>query len=288
MKNVKLATIVGSFLSFFLCVALAAVPAAGQAPADNKRLDEPAAVPGPAPANKPATAPSVTLTKEDLLTKADSAYYFLQNLGLKSFRCTVQPNWAQIIPDQGQLALLREVQYSAVIDEHGNSTVTALRTDDAAIDPSVSQIVGGVKETIEGFFQSWNNMVFLPLFSPDSDSSYVFSTDSTGYHLAQNASDSNSVMTMTRDALITAIKVVTGDSTITMQPKYSKTDHGLLLIGLDSHIASSGGSQVVNFQIQYQLIGGFELPEKVGYQVTLPTQTVSIDINLGDYKIVTR
>jgi len=287
MKNFKYGTIVSSLLGLLLCLLFTALPAASQSQSDTKRLDEPVTVPGPQPANKPVPAPSAPLTKEELLTKADSTYYFLQNLGLQSFRCTVQPNWAQIISDQGQLALLRDVEYSAVIDDHGVETITAFRTDDAAIDASVSQIVNGVKETIEGFFESWNNMVFLPLFAPAADDSFGFSWDATGYHLTQKTADSDSELTMTKDALVTAMKVVTGGSTISMQPKYTKTEHGLLLTELDSHIDSSSGSQLVNFEVEYQLIQGFELPVKVGYQVTLPSQTVSIDIAFADYKLVT-
>jgi hypothetical protein len=284
MKNIKFGTAVTSLLGLLLSLTIAASPAAGQSQPDSKRLDAPVSVPAPAPGNKPV--PAAAVTKEALLREADAAYYIPQNLGLKSFKCTIQPNWAKFISDRAQLSLVQGVEYSAAIDDQGAATVTAFRTDEAAIDPSVNQIVDGVKQTIEGFFQTWNNMVLSGLFSPATDGSFVFSTDMTGYHLSQKTADTDSELTLTKDALIIAMRVITGGSTVVMQPKYTKTDQGLLLIALNSDITTGDSSEKVNFQIQYQLVEGIEMPALVAYQVTLPAQTISIEINLGDYQIV--
>jgi len=281
MKNSKIGTFAASLLALFLGAAFVAHPAVAQTQEDGKRLDTPVTTPAPAPARAPVA--SAPVTKEALLRKAETSYYVLQSLGLKSFNCTVVPDWPKFISDSGQLALVSPVRYSAVIDQQGASTVTAYRTDDAATDPSVNQIVDGVKQTVEGFFQTWNNMVLSGIFSAASDPNLAYSTDMTGYHLKGTDGGTSVELTLTRDALLTVMKVVTPDSTVVMQPKYTKTPNGLLLTSANSVV--NNGAQTVDFQIDYQLIEGLELPSKVAYQVKLPAQTVAIEINLSDYQI---
>jgi hypothetical protein len=41
----------------------------------------------------------------------------------------------------------------------------------------------------------------------------------------------------------------------------------------------------VNFEVQYQTVEGFQLPGKVSYQVTFPTQAVSIEMSFSNYQI---
>jgi hypothetical protein len=71
---------------------------------------------------------------------------------------------------------------------------------------------------------------------------------------------------------------------IEMSPVYIATDNGLLLSSMNSVI--DGGKQKVNFQLQYQLVDGLELPAMAAYQVTFPDQTVSIDMSFSGYKTV--
>jgi len=247
---------------------------------DGKRLDTPVAAPAPA---KPPVQ-NTSAMKDLILRKAEGAYYILQAQGLKSFQCVIQPNWAQIVTDPAQLALVNQVQFTAAIDDQGGATVTPFLPSGAAIDPSLNDLVGGLQQAAEGFFQTWNSLVFSRVFSPDDDDQLVYSSQSDGYHFAQKTSDANVDIVMTRDALITAMKVTTSSSVIEMSPVYIATDNGLLLSSMNSVIDS--GKQKVNFQLQYQLVDGLELPAMAAYQVTFPDQTVSIDMSFSAYKTV--
>ncbi len=89
---------------------------------------------------------------------------------------------------------------------------------------------------------------------------------------------------MNGDSLLTTLKVTTPSTIVVMNPKYVKTDKGLLLSSVNSDI--NNGTQKVNFDVQYQTVEGFQLPEKVGYQVALPSsQTVSVEMLFSKYQI---
>jgi hypothetical protein len=270
-------------LTLLIAAALGVALAPGHAFAqDGKRLDAPAPAPAPPLARPSAQASSAM--KDLILRKAEGAYYILQVQGLKSFQCVIQPNWAQIVTDPTQLALVSPVQFTAVIDDQGAATVTPFLPSGAAIDPSLNDLVGGLQQTVEGFFQTWNSMVFSRVFSPGDDDQLVYSSQADGYHFAQKTSDANVDIVMTRDALMTAMKVTTSSSVIAMAPVYIATDNGLLLSSMNSVIDS--GKQKVNFQLQYEMVDGFEMPAMAAYQVIFPDQTVSIDMSFSSYKII--
>jgi hypothetical protein len=222
--------------------------------------------------------------KASILRKAAVAYYILQSHGLKSFQCDVQPNWAQVITDPDQLAAVNQVEFSAVIDDQGGVQVTPFLPSGAAIDPSLGQVVGGIQQTITGFFQTWNSLVLSPLIPPPDDTGIVFSSQADGYHFAKKSADTSVDLVLTKNALLTEMKVVTPSATVDMKPGYIATDNGLLLVSTSSDL--NNGAQKVDFQLQYQDVDGFEMPVMAAYQVTLPNQVVAIDLSLTDYKIV--
>lgn len=222
--------------------------------------------------------------KAAILRKAEVAYYILQSQGVKAFQCNIQPNWAQIVTDPAKLAVVRHVQYATVIDPQGAIQATPFIANGLAIDPSVQDLAADLQQTVVGFFQTWNSLVLSPVFSPTDDAQLVYSSQADGYHFAQKTTDANVDIVMTKDGVITEMKVTTPSSVIAMQPMYIPTENGLLLSSINSDI--DHGKQKVNFQIQYQTVDGFEVPEIVAYQVTLPSQVVSIDMGFSGYQIV--
>src|ERR1700690_3906832 len=207
-----------------IAVALAAALAAGNASAqDGKKLDAPVVAPAPTPARAPAQSANM---KSSILRKAEAEYYILQGQGLKTFQCTIQPNWAMLVTDPARLALASQVQFTAGIDAPGAATVPPFLPSGAAIDPSLNDLVGGLQQTVSGFFQTWNSMVFSRVFDPASDDALVYSSQADGYHFTQKTTDADVDIVMTRDAVITAMKVTTSSSVIAMQPVYIATDNG--------------------------------------------------------------
>ena len=273
MNVSKKSTIVFSWLTLSLAIALMLFPASC----------------GKASQSENAPPPD----KAQLLLKARQIYYVLQNQGMKSFQCTIQPDWAKFakfmtqngtVVDQAKIALITPVAFTAVVDEQGNATATPFLASGGSVDPTVDQMVSGAKQVIEGFFKSWGSVVFTGIFAPSDDQNLTMVAQPDGIHFSQKTGEANVDIVLNRDSLLTSMKVTTTSSIIVMNPKYSKTDKGLLMSSLNSDI--NNGTQKVNFEVQYQTVEGFQLPGKVSYQVTFPTQAVSIEMSFSNYQIV--
>jgi len=256
-------------------VAFAISPAVGQTPAQ--------------PAAKP-------LDKKAVLQKALQTYYILENQGLKSFQCVVQPDWKKFMdsdaakPANGEdprLALLSPVQYSVADDDQGDPKITPIRPAGGMPDSSVDGMVAGAQRAILGFFESWNSMVLASLFSPAEEDSYGFSEQPDGYKFTEIAGEQHIELSLTRDYVLTLMHVTAPGVVISIKPKYTKIDKGLLLMtGFDDDI--NNGSQKLSVQIQYQTIEGFQLPSKVSYVVTFSGQTVPMDLYFTKYQLPKR
>jgi hypothetical protein len=272
MNRSKKTSFTFSSLALFLAVALMLIPAACKTSAQSETAPPP--------------------DKAQLLLKARQIYYVLQNQGMKSFQCTIQPDWAKFAKfmtqngtavDQAKIALITPVAFTAVVDEQGNATATPFLASGGSVDPTVDQMVGGAKQVIEGFFKSWGSVVFTGIFAPSDDQNLTMLIQPDGIHFSQKTGEANVDIVLNRDSLLTTMKVTTTSAIIVMNPKYSKTDKGLLMTSLNSDI--NNGTQKVNFEVQYQTVEGFQLPGKVSYQVTFPTQAVSIEMSFSNYQI---
>lgn len=271
MNSSKKTSFTFSSLALFLALALLVVPAGYKTSAQSE------------------TAPP---DKAQLLSKARQIYYVLQNQGMKSFQCTVQPDWAKFAKfmtqngssvDQTKIALITPVAFKTVVDEQGNATATPFLASGGTVDPAVNQMVGGAKQVIEGYFKSWGSVVFTGIFTLADDQDLVMAAQPDGIHFSQKTGDATVDLVLNRDSLLTSMKVSTTSAIIVMNPKYSKTDKGLLMTSLNSDI--NNGTQKVNFDVQYQTVEGFQLPGKVTYQVTFPTQAVAIEMAFSNYQI---
>ena len=263
-----------NWLALIVATALAFAPIASRTPAQTS-------------ANKP--------DKKEILVKARQSYYVLRNEGLKSFQCVIQPNWKQLLAyllekpvtdNDPRLAQIAAVQYAAVIDEQGSAKVSPVRPAGANIDSSLDEVITGGQQVVDGFFKSWGPMVITGAFPEEQDQNYDLSDQPDGYHLIQKAGDVSIEFILARDIVLTAMKVTSPSTNILMLPKYSKTEKGLLMSGVDTDI--NKGAQVVNFQVQYQTLEGFRLPGKVSYQVTLPSQKGSFELNFTQYQLTKR
>jgi hypothetical protein len=260
-----------SWLSLLLAAVFAVAPAAGQ---------------------QPAQSTAKPLDKKAVLEKALHTYYILENQGLKSFQCTVQPDWKKFMdvaapkPPNGEdprLALLLPVSYSVTADNQGDPKIAPILTTGGTVDPSVEGVVAGAQRTLLGFFQSWDSMVLSSLFSPSEEASYTLAEQPDGYKLTEISGELNIEILLTKDFVFTTMKSTAPGVVILVKPQFTKTDKGLLMTSMDDDI--NNGSQKVNVQIQYQTVEGFQLPGKVSYVVTFSGQTVSLDMTFTKYQI---
>ncbi len=113
---------------------------------------------------------------------------------------------------------------------------------------------------VQGFFQSWDSFVFLGIFSPSEDETYdSFSELPDGFHFAERVGESKVEVVLTKEALLTDMKLTSSSTIADSQPQFTKTDKNLwLMTSVDNDF--NNGAMKVNVQIQYQPVEGFQLP----------------------------
>jgi hypothetical protein len=105
-----------------------------------------------------------------------------------------------------------------------------------------------------------------------------------GYKLTEVAGEQHIEISLTKDYIFTLMHVTAPGVVISIYPKFTKSDKGLMLMtGFDDDI--NNGSQKVSVQIQYQTIEGFQLPSKVSYVVTFSGQTVPMSFEFTKYQL---
>jgi hypothetical protein len=249
-----------------------------------------AAGPVARPANGQGTANK--LSKVEVLQKAHAAYYTLQAQGLKNFQVNIEPNWKQFIddmkrtqaPSEQKMAVLSLIQCSVTVDSQGAATVTPYSTDGKPIDHIADDSVSGLKQMVQGFYQTWSAMVITSVFPDVQDTSFTMQEQSDGYLFTGSGPSAGQEFVLSKDYLLTSMKVVSGGTLVAIIPKYTKIDKGLLLTGIASDI--NNGAQQIGIQIQYQLISGFQLPTHVWFRITAPNQApILIDMEVNKYQV---
>jgi hypothetical protein len=233
-----------------------------------------------------------TASKHDVLQKAHDAYYTLQSQGLKNFEVNIEPNWKQFIEDmrkttavsEQKMAALSLVQCAVVVNNQGDATVTPYSTDGKEIDHIVDDSVGGLKQMVQGFYQTWSAMVMTSVFPDADDTTFAMQEQGDGYVFTGSGATAGQEFILNKDYQLTSMKVLSGSTTVLMRPKYTKIDKGLLLTGIDSDINS--GAQQISIQIQYQSVGGFQLPSHAWFKITMPNQAaILVDMGFAKYQL---
>jgi hypothetical protein len=230
-------------------------------------------------------------SKEEILPNADKAYYYLQSRGLKSFRCTVQLNLKPSEVDQSKFAQLDKSRYAVVVDDQGSATVTPVRASGKPNDQGLDEVASDGRQLVEAFFQMWDSLVFTGMFTGSDDEKKMSPWEQPdGFHYSGSLADGSKEFVLTRDSLLTTMKMTSEGATILMQPKFAKTDGGLwLMTGMDTDKTVEdfpvNQEEKLSVQIQYQPVGGFQLPASVEDQITLSNGVVSIGMNFTDYHL---
>jgi hypothetical protein len=232
------------------------------------------------------------LGKSEVLQKAHDANYTLQQQGLKNFQVNIEPNWKQFIEDmkktmavsEEKMAALSLVQCTVAVNNAGEATVTPYSADGKEINHIVDDSVGGFKQMVQGFYQTWDAMVFTSVFPDPDDTTFTMTEQADGYIFTGSGPTEGQEFILNKTFQLTSMKVLSGSTTVLMRPKFTKIDKGLLLTGIDSDINS--GAQQISIQIQYQPVGGFQLPSHAWFKITMPNQAaILVDMGFNKYEV---
>jgi hypothetical protein len=232
---------------------------------------------------------SFAADRDEIVGKARSSYYSLAEQGLKSFQCTVVPDWKgffaynfKTLPDEQRMKLISRVQLAATINDKLHAAVMPITADSGEIDKSLDRLVGGLQETISGFYQSWVPMVVTnPV--PAAAENFTLEQKGDEYRVLMKDGASDSEMALTKDYVISMMKVDGKDLHVVMWPKFTRTDKGLLLTSMDSSI--DNGAMKVFFDIRYEEVDGFKLPRHVVIKVLTTGQQLIFEADFIQYRV---
>ncbi len=228
---------------------------------------------------------------KDVIKSAKNSYYSLKDHGLKSFNCEVAPDWRKFLEsvdkkavsaDDARLKKFEGLRFTVAVDEQGHSTITPFMADGSPVQASLNQMISGFKKMVSGFYELWTPLVLTNPFDGDN-SSLTLKQEGEDFHLAGKANGADVEILLDKNYAITKMTTLLDGSKTTVSPVFEKTVKGLLLASVNAEIKE--GAQKILLEIQYQELQGLQLPRAAIFKVTLPNQSVLIDIALSKYQI---
>jgi len=224
------------------------------------------------------------------VNKARGRYYSLAAHEVKEFRCEVSPDWKRfltstrknVVPDNDpelkKLNLLRFDLQMTLTDE---ARVTPSTLGALSLDDNLMQLIAGVKQTVQGFFETWRGFMITNPFDGSDVESLEEGPDS--YRISTKAPGLEAKTVMTRDFTITEVLANYGESKVRVAPRFTGTREGLLLETVNNEI--DGGKTRLVETIEYSEVDGLMLPGKVHIDATQPGGHFVIDVAFTNYVV---
>jgi hypothetical protein len=229
---------------------------------------------------KPATKPQASAVdtaeqaaNRKIVQRGHDAYYSLRARGLDEFQATVQPNWKQVLQGQNvtdpaqlesALKLLNGLHFNMLMDKEGKVTVrhtSDAEAPNAQVQQGFDQIYSGIDQAVSGFFATWSLFMLGSPFPP-ADSEFKLEDLGSQYRLSYKEGPSDIVTMLSKDLVISSIKVTSPEFVSIVKPEIAKTDKGFMLIGYVGDYTPHSGPGVVhlNVTIENGAVNGLQLP----------------------------
>ena len=150
----------------------------------------------------------------------------------------------------------------------------------------LNQIFSGMEEMITGFFDTWSAfMLTSPL--PEVESEYDLTNEGDGYLLSYRDGATRVATVMTKDLLISEMKISTTEFNSSIWPHFTKSREGLLLTGYDANYqpTSGPGTTHLKVEISYQEAGGLQLPQTLHLQGSYNGASFAVETAFADYQV---
>ena len=135
---------------------------------------------------------------------------------------------------------------------------------------------------ISGFYEMWTPLVLTNPFDGDN-SRLTLKQEGENFHLAGKVNGAAVEILLDKNYAITKMTTLLDVSKTILFPVFEKTVKGLLLTTVNAEV--NEGAQKILLEIQYQELQGLQLPRAAIFKVTLPNQSVLVDIALSKYQI---
>ena len=247
----------------------------------------------PPPANAPA------LSKDDaaLVAEVNGLYYNYKRQGLHKFKCEIKISMfdnmvaalkGQVSSDDPKYIALKDVQFFMSYDEKNGMKFTYSNykpTGDANTDASLSKMMDGVQQIVNGFWESWKGLSFELPIDP-SKSTVTVKKTGDGYEIDETRDKLVTTNFLNADLLVTEAdgrKVGGQDMVMSLKPLFLKDPNGYLLSSMVVDVP-----KVVNetFSLSYQTVDKYQLPATCDLLINvLGTQKADVTLTFSDFKL---
>lgn len=244
-----------------------------------------------------STLAAQTDADKAFIQRGIKSYYGLTHEGLDSYSCNATPNWEVILGDQlkndpaaaqSTLTTLRTIHFNVSVNSAGKATVThndPPQQNDAMAN-AFKQIYGGMAQMIGGFYDTTAMFIFSAPF-PSVDNAFQLQKQGSQYHLSYKEGDAQVATVLDSDFEVNSLSVTSPEFTSGIQPKFTKTDKGLLLASYQATYQpkATGDAAVISVHWDYQLVGGFQLPKTLDLSGTSGSAPFTSQILFSDCQV---
>ena len=220
----------------------------------------------------PLAAGEALADSKETLDAARAAYYSLRREGLASFSCLVTPNWDLLLasrwrtdPAAAAKAYKTLSSLTFGVEVAPGQRPKVVHADVPGSDSesdSLKRLVGGMEQTVGGFFDTWAPFVMTtPIPGAAAEV-----TQTHGVWVVDLKEGTTQIgLVMRQDYTIESTRILTATFASVIQPQFIKSPKGLLLTAVQGSFRKLPDGPPVSLQlrIEYQDVSGFMLPKRL-------------------------
>jgi hypothetical protein len=243
----------------------------------------------------PLAAAGALADSKETLDAARAAYYSLRREGLTGFTCLVTPNWDLLLASRWRAdpagaakayKTLSSLTFGVEVapGQHPKVLHADVPTGEAESE-AMKKLVGGMEQTVSGFFETWAPFVLTSAI-PGAAAEV---TQAHGLWIVDYKEGATQIgLVMRGDYTIESTRILTDTFASVIQPQFVKFPKGMLLTAVQgSYRKLSGDAAPVSLQlrIQYQDVSGFLLPKRL-HVMSYDGRTVGVmDLGFGTCQV---
>jgi hypothetical protein len=238
--------------------------------------------------------------RKKVVQQGRKSYYSLRTMGLDEFQSAIQPNWEKVLRGQNvtdaaqletALKLLNGLHFTMVLDKEGKVTVnhqTDVEPPNDTVRKGFDEIYSGLDQAVSGFFTTW--AVFM-LNSPFPEIESVYQLEDLGnqYRLSYKEGTSDVVTLLSKDLVISEIKVTSPEFSSVVKPQMVGSDQGFLLMGYLADYTPASGPGVVHLAVKIENapVSGLQLPVNLVVDSTLDGAPTHMELAFSRHQVKT-
>ena len=206
---------------------------------------------------------------EILLAKTKALYDTPFQSGLVNFSCAIDFDVAQYLKSNfGEAArtdspitqLLKPIRYRIFVDPHSGATISAQpKLPDLSQLPHAAQLEEANRALMQTGLNNWVPYAYGEVL-PIGSTNYQFEKTATGYDLSMDGQGITGKLILDHDLHLVS-GILDTSQHIEITTKFVSAPNGLVLAASSTNTDHAG---IARFTYTYQVIDGFQLPQRVG------------------------